>query len=244
MFAKIVVVLASLLSVTAFMAPVSRSSVRSLSMLNEDRSVALPFDKRPANLDGTLVGDFGFDPAGFSNNPPQFFGGNIKWYREAEIMHGRIAQLAVLGSFVPNWIHFAGNADVGLDAYAEVNPLKALSTVPEAALWQIAIFIYGLELFRIKNIILGDKEPGDHGLGQGAWNPFNFKYTPEEYAEKQLQEIKHGRLAMFGSIGILLQNSISGQGVLQQLGGAFTFPDERAILAGPGTLGDYFPPNL
>jgi len=219
-------------------------------MLNEDRSVALPFDKRPPNLDGTLAGDAGFDPAGFSNNPPKPWliggeGSSLKWYREAEIVHGRIAQLAVVGYLFPNWFHFPGGGlGVPEDAYAELNPLKALSVVPAAALWQIALVIYGIELARIQRIIRGDKAPGDLGLGQTGFNPFNFNYTPEEYFEKQVQEIKHGRLAMFGAVGLLLQNSISGQGVYQQLAGAFTFPEERAYLIGGGNLGDFFPPNI
>jgi hypothetical protein len=220
-------------------------------MINEDRSVALPFDKRPANLDGTLPGDVGFDPAGFSNNPPKPWliggeGNSLKWYREAEIVHGRVAQLAVVGYFFPNWLHFPGNPSFGVpaDAFAEVNPLKALSTVPPEAIWQIVLVIFGIELARIQRIIRGDKEPGDLGLGQTGYNPFNFNYSAEEYREKQVQEIKHGRLAMFGALGLLLQNSISGQGVVQQLGQAFSFPDERTLLVGPGTLNDFFPPNL
>ena len=40
-------------------------------MSTEDRSIALPFDRRPPALDGTLPGDVGFDPAGFTNKLPQ-----------------------------------------------------------------------------------------------------------------------------------------------------------------------------
>ena len=40
-------------------------------MISEDRSVALPFDRRPPALDGSLPGDVGFDPAGFTNKLPQ-----------------------------------------------------------------------------------------------------------------------------------------------------------------------------
>jgi Chlorophyll A-B binding protein len=241
-----VIVAASVIGATAFVAP-KANGARSMKMAMEDRSVALPMDRRPPNLDGTLPGDFGFDPAGFSNNPPQFWGvkgSPLKWYREAELMHGRIAQLAVVGNLFPAWAHWAGNSEVGLDAYAEINPLKALSTVPAAALWQIAAFIFVLETLRIKRVLEGDKEAGDHGLGQGAFNPFQFNYSPEEYREKQVQEIKHSRLAMFGALGMLLQNANSGKGVVEQLGEAFTWPDDRAILNGMGTLGDYFPPNI
>jgi len=40
-------------------------------MVSEDRSIALPFDRRPPALDGSLPGDVGFDPAGFTNKLPQ-----------------------------------------------------------------------------------------------------------------------------------------------------------------------------
>jgi hypothetical protein len=234
----------------AFVVPRSGSSMSSLRM-SEERSIALPFDKRPPNLDGTLPGDVGFDPAGFSNNPPKPWliggeGNSLKWYREAEIVHGRIAQLAVLGLLVPNFFHFAGNPAVGVpeNAFAETNPFKALTTVPAEGLWQITLVIFGIELNRIKRIIRGDKNPGDLGLGQTGFNPFNFKYTEEEYFEKQVQEIKHGRLAMIASVGMLLQSAASGKSVADQLADAFTFPEERALLSGPGALGDFFPQGL
>ena len=249
MYALAIVLFAVLGSASAFMVSGSRSST---TLMMSDRSKALPFDKAPANLDGTLPGDVGFDPAGFSNNPPKtwLYGGetnSLKWYQEAEIVHGRVAQLAVLGSLVQGFgIHFPGNPAVGVaeDAFAAVNPLEALTKVPEGGLWQIALVIFGIELARIKRVIKGDKAPGDLGLGQTGYNPFNFNYTPEEYFEKQVQEIKHGRLAMFGAIGILLQEKISGQGVVQQLSGAFTFPDAVRVALGPSDLADYFPPGL
>ena len=193
----------------------------------------------------------GFDPAGFSNNPPKawLIGGetnSLKWYREAEIVHGRVAQLAVLGFLIPSFFHLPGNPNFGVpaDAYAELNPYKALSTVPPEALWQISVVIFGIELNRIKRIIRGDKAPGDLGLGQTGFNPFGFNYSEEEYFEKQVQEIKHGRLAMFGALGMLLQAKFSGVGVVQQLSESLSWPDARAVLEGPGALNDYFPQGL
>ena len=246
---RVILVISSLFSILAFkIAPSSRSSV---ALRASERSTALPFDKRPANLDGTLPGDVGFDPAGFSNTPPKawLIGGetrSLKWYREAEIVHGRVAMLAFLGFLIPSFYHFPGNPEFGVadNAFSELNPYKALSTVPAQGLWQIALVIFGIELNRIKRVIRGDKNPGDLGLGQTGFNPFGFKYSEEEYFEKQVQEIKHGRLAMFGALGVLLQAQASGVGVVQQLSGAFSFPDERAILSGPGALGDYFPQGL
>lgn len=57
-------------------------------------SESVPFLKQPAMLDGTLAGDVGFDPLGFSD----IF--DVKVLREAELKHGRIAMLAVLGWLV------------------------------------------------------------------------------------------------------------------------------------------------
>jgi light-harvesting complex I chlorophyll a/b binding protein 1 len=236
-------------SASAFVAPAGRAGARSMQM--NERSKALPFDPVPIGLDGTLAGDVGFDPAGFSNNLPRpwLIGGegrSLKWYREAEIVHSRVAMLAVVGMLAPSYFHFAGNPEIGIPAgaFAELNPYKALSTVPADGLWQITLVIFGVELARIKRVIRGDKEPGDLGLGQTGFNPFGFEYTEEQYFEKQVQEIKHGRLAMFGILGMLLQASASGQNVVQQLSVAFTWPDDIAVMEGPGYLGDYFPQGL
>ena len=57
-------------------------------------SDSVPFLKQPTNLDGSLPGDVGFDPLGFSEVV------DVKVLREAELKHGRIAMLAVLGWIV------------------------------------------------------------------------------------------------------------------------------------------------
>jgi Chlorophyll A-B binding protein len=161
--------------------------------------------------------------AGFSNNPPRpwLIGGegrSLKWYREAELVHGRVAMLAALGWVVPEFVHYPGNEEVGIDAYAKTNPWDALYSVPVEGLWQIAAFIFAIEVFRIGRVIRGDREAGDLGLGQGkgCWNPFGFTYSEEEYDTKRLQEVKHGRLAMVASIIMFLQSAITHQGLIER----------------------------
>jgi Chlorophyll A-B binding protein len=173
--------------------------------------------------------------AGFSNNPPRpwLIGGegrSLKWYREAELTHGRVAMLAALGWVVPEFVHFPGNAQVGVDAFAKTNPWDALYSVPDAGLWQIAAAISAVEVFRIGRVIRGDREAGDLGLGQGEgrWNPFGLNYSEEEYEIKRLQEVKNGRLAMVAIIGLFLQSAITNEGIIEQLSGAFTFPAVRS----------------
>lgn len=222
-------------------ASVSRGST---ALQMSEKSKALPFDKYPVGLDGTLPGDVGFDPAGFAANPPKTWliggeGNSLKWYQEAEIVHSRVAMLAVVGWITPEFFHLPGNEDVGVNAFAETNPFKALSTVPASGLWQISAAIFAIEFFRIKNVIRGDREAGDLGLGQkGTINPFGFNYSDEEYFAMQTREIKNGRLAMVAIIGMFLQCAVTGEGVISQLGGAFTGP------AAVAKAGYYFPEGI
>jgi len=208
-------------------------------------SIAIPGEVAPALLDGSLVGDVGFDPCFLStkadSKAPYFnaiFGNQVQldgltWYREAELMHGRICMVAVLGFIVPGFTTFPGNDWTGADAYSTTNPLAAWDAAPGAALFQIFSFMSLLEFRRIA-IILKDGnryQAGDGqkwGQGPGRWNPFGLNYTPAQYAEKQLQEIKHARLAMIGFLGLVFQANASGINVVEQWSTAFTSPDYAA----------------
>mmetsp|Transcript_1043 Transcript_1043/g.1299 ORF Transcript_1043/g.1299 Transcript_1043/m.1299 type:complete len:240 (-) Transcript_1043:103-822(-) len=211
----------------------------------EKQSIALPFTT--TNLDTGFVGDFGFDPLGLANLAPDtwwnFEGtgpAGINVLREAELMHGRIAQLACLGWVFPEIYHFPGNAAVGEDAYAAMNPYDAIDQIPGAAWPQILVFMSVLEIVRLNRIKNPNYMPGDFGLGQGEgrWNPFNFEYTPEQYEEKQLQEIKHCRLAMLGIVGLAFKSAGSDIGVLAQLGESFSAPNYVA------KAGYFFPEGI
>lgn len=203
-------------------------------------SIALPFATAPATLNGSMLGDVGFDPLGFSTTPvgPWFAGlegrngviGDLNWYREAELIHGRIAQVAVLGFLGPGLFGtLPGNSWTGVDAYSNQNPLEAFSQVPGLALLQIFLFMTFLEFKRIGYIKEEGRnyQPGDLRIGQGAgrWNPLKLTYTAEEYEEKRLQELKHCRLAMVGIFGLWAQAQASGMGVVEQLSGSLVAPE-------------------
>lgn len=210
----------------------------------ERPSAALPWTTTV--LDGSFLGDKGFDPLGFSKYAPGawWFGdegdGSLKIFREAELIHGRIAQLACLGWIFPELYHFPGNEKTGVDAYAALNPFDAIDQIPSAAWIQILAFMASLEIYRINRLKDPDYIPGDLGLGQGEgrWNPFNFDYTPEEYEEKQLQELEHCRVAMLGIVGLAIKSSGSDLGVLAQLGESFSSPEYVS------KAGYYFPEGI
>lgn len=186
-----------------------------------------------------MVGDVGFDPFGLSTiplNPILKDAGSdavkdisdLNWLREAELMHGRIAQLAVVGFIWPGVFGtFAGNEWTGVDAYSETNPLLALGAAPTFAIVQIFTLMTVLERRRI--LIMSEEGanyvPGDQRFGQFGWNPFGLNYSPEEFEEKRLQELKHCRLAMIGIFGLWAQASVSGMSVADQYAGAFNAPD-------------------
>jgi hypothetical protein len=150
----------------------------------------------------------------------------LTWYREAELMHGRICMVAVLGFIAPGF-GTLGQIN-GFEEFSYKNPLEAFSNGPGASLVQIFLFMSFMEFRRIQFIRAKGKDyqaGASQNWGQGGYNPFNFNYTPEEYAEKQLQEIKHARLAMVGFLGVVFQANASGVSVVQQLGAAFTAPE-------------------
>jgi len=234
-------------SVSAFAPSKQSASSTALNGVPFDRpSAALPFAENacPATLDGSLPGDVGFDPVGFSTTPmASFFDSktgaansmsDVKWLREAEITHGRIAQLACVGFIWPGLFGtFPGNEWTGEDAYSYVNPIDELDHVPGEAVAQL-VLVFSLIEFRRVSLIKRqgpNRMPGDLQLGQGPGpriNPFNLNYTPEEFYEKQVQEIKHCRLAMLGAFGLFCQNANSGVDVVTQLGGALKTPEYTA----------------
>lgn len=213
-------------------------SPSAIAWANSVPSKALPYTRAPATLDGSMLGDYGFDPLGFSTTPvgPWFFKntriegqiGDLTWYREAELIHGRIAHLAALGFVAPGLFGtFPGNEWTGLDAYSFTNPIDAFGNVPKLALLQIFLFMTFLEVRRI-NIIFEEGpnyQAGDLRIGQTGYNPFGLNYTPEEYEEKRLQELKHCRLAMVGFFGLWAQALASGVSVVEQVGAGLVAPE-------------------
>ncbi len=100
----------------------------------QDQSIAMPFLSRPPRLDGTLAGDVGFDPLGFSN----YF--DLKWLREAELKHGRVSMLGALGFVVQEKTHLP------LPGFDNKLATEAFFTVPAGGLWQIFFTLGAIEV--------------------------------------------------------------------------------------------------
>jgi len=187
--------LALFTSSSAFLTPNSMPTSTSKNSLTtcQVTSKSLPFLEAPAKLDGTMVGDVGFDPIGFSDQVA-----NLNYVRAAELKHGRVAMLAFVGYIVQQFIRLPG------DMHTQINPLKAIAEVPLAAHAQILGFCAIIELASIDDLYTSEK-PWDLGF-----DPMNFsaKKSPAEMAKLELQELKNGRLAMIAMIGLFTQTLI------------------------------------
>ncbi|GAB5033565.1 light harvesting complex protein [Nannochloropsis oceanica] len=188
----------------AFLAP-TLPSARSFSR----NAVTMKLGSSAEGLVGSDIEFPEFDPLGFTNNPkPE----TLDWYRAAELKHGRVAMLAALGQIVQ---HFYTLPDASGVFSAGDRPFEALNKVvnerPLAAI-QIGLAIFAVEALGQFNQAKPGQAPGDLG-----WDPLNLKSDdPEIYEKVQKRELKNGRLAMIAIAGMLVQENLTGLGVIEQ----------------------------
>jgi hypothetical protein len=107
-------ILASVVSVAAF-APASRMVSSSALKMSYEGEV------------GAISPTGFFDPLGLSANIDE---ATFADYRAAELKHGRVAQLAVLGYIVPEVFKFPGEIAPGVTFESIPNGIAAISAVP------------------------------------------------------------------------------------------------------------------
>jgi len=178
-------------------------------------SIAVPFAAVPEGLtndphDPHFPGDVGFDPFGFSSDGYadevlQNVGAKFearRWYREAELMHGRVAMLATF------------NVVIRASPLAGVMPDQFLEEQSMIQFGQIMTAIEGFRGWRL--LVNKEKMAGDLGLGagpvEGGWK-MSWDMTLQELAVKQNKELQNGRLAMLAFAGITAQYVTAGRPV-------------------------------
>lgn len=115
-------------------------------------------------------------------------------FRRAELKHGRVAMLAVVGVV---WQEFSVLPGLG---YAPTkNLFQAVADTPWLALVQLIAFIGIFDLQSTKYDMEKGRVPGDIGFDP-------LKLSKDGINEKYaLSELKHGRLAMWAMAAILVQ---------------------------------------
>lgn len=189
-------------------------------------------------LDGTLPGDFGFDPLGLSD--PEGAGNFIdpKWLAYAEVINGRWAMLGASGMIAPEILGALGAvpAETGI-AWTKSGVIPPLGTydywADPYALFVLEIVLvafaehrraqdyyspgYGAKtpLLGLENFLAGSGDPTYPG---GPF--FNFAGFGKDAAEMKVlktKEIKNSRLAMLACLGYFIQAIFTGVGPFQNL---------------------------
>ncbi len=174
------------------------------------------------NIPGAIAPTGIFDPLGLADKADEM---TLKRYREAELTHGRVSMLAVVGFLVGEAVEsktFLFNGEVtgpAITHLPQVNPIFWLA---------LTVGIAKAETTRAQ---IGWVEPKDvpfdqPGLLRDAYVPGDIGFDPlglkpqdaEELATMQTKELQNGRLAMLAAAGFLAQELVNGQGIIENLG--------------------------
>ncbi|CAI9275181.1 unnamed protein product [Lactuca saligna] len=193
---------------------VARSSGTVCVTADPERPIWFPGSTPPEWLDGSLPGDFGFDPLGLGSDPE-----TLRWNVQAEIVHCRWAMLGAAGIFIPEFLTKIGilNTPSWYTAegrrWADILKPGCVNTDP---------------------IFPNNKLTGtDVGYPGGLWfDPLGWgSGSPAKLKELRTKEIKNGRLAMLAVMGAWFQAIYTGTGPIDNLFAHLADPGHATIFA-------------
>lgn len=171
------------------------------------------------NMPGALAPMGFWDPLGFAAKADDRA---MKRYREAEITHGRVAMLAVLGFLVGEAVE---GSSFLFDASISGPAIEHFPQVPVWADLLAATFIGAAEAQRAE---IGWVDPSDAAYDQPGqlrddyypgdlgFDPLGIKpEDPEELNLMITRELQNGRLAMLAAAGFLAQETVDGLGIFE-----------------------------
>lgn len=169
-------------------------------------------------LPGVVAPTGFFDPIGFSRDGITL--NEIKRNREAEVMHGRVAMLAVVGYFVGET--FGG-------PFGLVGPANdQLQQLPVPALVLLGL---GIGAGEIRRAQIGWVEPDlgswtttlwklrdNYYPGDVGFDPLGLKPTePQAFKNMQTRELQNGRLAMIAAAGMCAQELVNHRTIFETI---------------------------
>ena len=211
MMMKFFVTVCAILGVAEAFAP-SRTPTSSST------STSLKAYSDPKSLPGAILPLGFFDPLGFSDCDID----TLKRYREAEIVHGRAGMLAVVGILVGEQVtgwNTLFNKEISGPA------ITHLKQLPVEVLALMVIIIGTIEIDRANvGFVEPDRAPFP-GVLRKTYEPGNVGFDPlglkprrgSELYIMQTKEIQNGRLAMLAAAGMMAQETVDGQGILEHL---------------------------
>ncbi|MCO5557119.1 hypothetical protein L7F22_010675 [Adiantum nelumboides] len=173
----------------------------------------LPGQPRPAHLDGSSPGDFGFDPLGLAEVPE-----NFARFKESELIHCRWAMLAVPGILVPEALGLGNWVDAQKWA---ATPGGQATYLGNAVPWGNLSFVVAFEFFAIafsEALRNEEKDPERRKYPGGPFDPLGFSKDAKKFEEYKVKELKNGRLALLAFVGFAIQAiAHPGTGPLENL---------------------------
>merc|ERR1712127_43848 len=160
-----------------------------------------------------------FDPLGFAAKADEK---TLKRYREAEVAHGRVAMLAVLGFLVGESVE---GSSFLFDAQITGPAISHPAQIPDGWDALIITMIGAAEAQRAQigwvdpadasydqpGLLRDDYYPGDIGFDPLGIRPED----PEELDLMITRELQNGRLAMLAAAGFLAQEAVDGLGIVE-----------------------------
>jgi len=179
----------------------------------------VPDESKPCfGLPGAIAPLGYFDPLGFCNGRDL---GGVKRFREAEIMHGRVAMMATVGYLI-------GESTPTITYGFTIPHTIANNQIPEVPGTVLFPFFLAINIAEALRASIGWVEPGLGPLftlrekyypGDIGFDPLGLKpKTAEDFANMQAKELSNGRLAMLAAAGMCVQEQINGKGILENLG--------------------------
>jgi len=240
---KLAILSATLGAACAFTAPNAAPQVTSLRMSETtsdasstptDGAAAAPQEEVPAikpingwvpdkslpcyGLPGATAPLGFFDPLGFTKDMDL---DGVKRFREAEVLHGRVAMMAAVGYLI-------GESTPTITYGMNVHHTIANNQIPEVPAYVLLPFFLAINFTEAWRANVGWVEPGPDTLfklrenyypGDIKFDPMGLKPTnPSDFANMQTKELNNGRLAMLAAAGMCVQELVNGKGILENLG--------------------------
>lgn len=227
--------------VVTFAESADKSADKKTALAKVDRSkdtLWFASEQSLSYLDGTLAGDFGFDPLGLSDPEGAGYALSPSWLAYAELIHARWAMLGAAGCIAPEILGKAGviPESTGLVWFKSgvIPPLGEYNywCDPFSLFFGEVVLMHFAELRRYQDW----KKPGSMGeqgfvglekmlncptkdpmYPGGFFNFAGYGKNEEALKELKLKEIKNGRLAMIAMFGFGAQAVLTGEGPYQNL---------------------------